>query len=116
MPGLAPSDVWRTIRQGKLIQVLAVYAGASFVVLEAVGLFIEQLGLPDWVFPGAVILLLLGLPIIMATAFVQGSEAPASGRPGGEGAGDGAVSAPAAARSVDEVAAVAKGWAAASTR
>ena len=110
MPGLAPSDVWRTIRQGKLIQVLAVYAGASFVVLEAVGLFIEQLGLPDWVFPGAVILLLLGLPIIMATAFVQGSEAAPPGLPGGEGAGDGAASAPAAARSVDEVAAVAKGW------
>ena len=77
MPVLTPAELWRSIRQGKWIQVIAIYAGASFVVLEAVGLLTEQLGLPDWVFPGAVVLLLLGLPIILATAFVQNVQVSA---------------------------------------
>ncbi len=49
----------------------AVYLGASYVALEVVGLFVEQLGLPEWVFIGTVALLLIGLPIVLATAFVQ---------------------------------------------
>lgn len=55
-----------------LWQTLGVYVGVSWVVLQVVQTLTEGLGLPDWVVPFAVILLLLGLPIVLVTAFVQG--------------------------------------------
>jgi len=77
-----------------LWQVLALYVGASWVVLQVVDVVKDNMGLPDWVFPFALLLLLIGLPIIVATALVQsGPAAPAtgtstdadpSGRPGSE--------------------------------
>ena len=76
MDGLTPQALWTTIRRGRLIQVLAVYLGSSFLVLEAVDILTARLGLPDWVFPGAVVLLLMGLPIILTTALVQSGPSP----------------------------------------
>jgi len=58
-----------------LWQVLAVYVGASWVILQVVDIVKDNLGLPDWVFPFALLLLLIGLPIIIATAVVQGRYA-----------------------------------------
>lgn len=64
-----------------LLQVLGFYAAGSWVVLQVVDVLIDNMGLPDWVFPFAVVLLLIGLPIILATAVVQartaGSRVPA---------------------------------------
>src|SRR5690606_6686071 len=62
-------------RSARLVEVLGVYAGISFGALQAVDVFIERLALPDWVFTGALILLLLGLPLIAATALVQAPRA-----------------------------------------
>jgi tetratricopeptide (TPR) repeat protein len=46
-------------------------------------IFTDQLGLPDWFFRGALILLLIGLPIVIATAIVQGRRRPfVVGEPG----------------------------------
>jgi tetratricopeptide (TPR) repeat protein len=59
-------------------QVLAVYIGASWVVLQVVDVLKDNMGLPDWVFPFAVALLLIGLPIILATAMIQGRPAAAA--------------------------------------
>jgi tetratricopeptide (TPR) repeat protein len=60
-----------------LWQVLALYAGASWLVLQVVDVVKDNLGLPDWVFPFALLLLLIGLPIIVATAVVQSRHAAA---------------------------------------
>jgi tetratricopeptide (TPR) repeat protein len=54
-----------------LLRVLLVYLGASFAALEAVDLLGEKLGLPEWVFTGALVLLLIGLPMVVATALIQ---------------------------------------------
>jgi tetratricopeptide (TPR) repeat protein len=59
-----------------LVRVLAVYIGASFATIEVVDILIESLGLPDWILPGAIVLLLLGLPIIVTTALVQAVPEP----------------------------------------
>lgn len=67
-----------------LWQVLGIYLVASWLVFQVVQTLTEGLGLPDWVPPFALILLLLGLPIVVATAFVQ------------EGMGGGARTEPAA--------------------
>jgi len=58
-------------RRGYLTRVLVVYLGASYAVLEITDIFIDQIGLPDWFFPGVIVLLLFGLPIVVATALVQ---------------------------------------------
>jgi tetratricopeptide (TPR) repeat protein len=52
-------------------QVLVVYLGASWGVLEVVDVLKDNMGLPDWVFPLAVVLLLIGLPIMLGTAVIQ---------------------------------------------
>ena len=48
-------------------QVLVVYLGASWGVLEVVDVLKDNMGLPDWVFPFAVVLLLIGLPVMLGS-------------------------------------------------
>jgi len=55
----------------RLGRALALYA-LSFIGVAIVSkAAIIALGLPDWVFPGAVIVMALGLPVILFTAFVH---------------------------------------------
>ena len=54
-----------------LLQILGIYAAGCWFVLQVVDVLIENMGLPGWVFPFALVLLLIGLPIILTTAFVQ---------------------------------------------
>jgi eukaryotic-like serine/threonine-protein kinase len=54
-----------------LWQVLGIYVVTSWVIYQVVVALWEGLGLPEWVPPTALILLLIGLPIVLATAFVQ---------------------------------------------
>jgi tetratricopeptide (TPR) repeat protein len=61
----------RELHQRSLWQVLGVYIVGSWVVFQVVESLYEGLGLPDWVPPTAIVLLLLGLPLVLATAFVQ---------------------------------------------
>jgi tetratricopeptide (TPR) repeat protein len=59
------------------------FLAASWVVLWVVRLLAEHLGLPSWVFLSAIILLLIGFPIVLATAAVQAGlrlKEPESGR------------------------------------
>ena len=59
------------IHRRSLWQVLGIYAVGSWVVLQVIDVVGSNVGLPDWVFPFAVVLLALGLPVVLATAFVQ---------------------------------------------
>lgn len=54
-----------------LWQVVGVYLVSSWLVLQVVDTVSGVLGLPDWVPPFALILILIGLPIVVATALVQ---------------------------------------------
>jgi eukaryotic-like serine/threonine-protein kinase len=54
-----------------LWQVLGVYLVSAWVVLQVVGQLTQAAGLPDWVPGFSLALLLIGLPIVLATAFVQ---------------------------------------------
>jgi Tfp pilus assembly protein PilF len=69
-----------------LWQVIGIYLVASWLVFQIAQTLTEGLGLPDWVPPFALILLLIGLPIVVATAFVQ-EGGPATG-PKAEGPAD----------------------------
>ena len=46
-----------------LWQVLGIYLAGSWIVLQVIEVLANNMGLPDWVFPFAVVLLLIGLPI-----------------------------------------------------
>ena len=90
----SPSDnplkrLIREIHRRSLWQVLGIYLVASWAVLSVVDTLGGALNLPEWFPAFALALLLVGLPIVLATAFVQ------EGGPGRDG-GDLDVAAPAA--------------------
>jgi tetratricopeptide (TPR) repeat protein len=61
------------IRKSRLFQILIVYLGVSWLVLQVVGELRNLLLLPDWIGPVTLILLGVGLIIMLATAWVQSS-------------------------------------------
>jgi len=76
------------IHRRSLWQVLGIYLVASWAVLQVVDTLGGALNLPDWSPSFALALLIVGLPIVLATAFVQeggpghGSEPTAADRNG----------------------------------
>jgi tetratricopeptide (TPR) repeat protein len=76
-------ELIRDVHRRSLWQVLGVYVASSWGVLQVIEFLIETAGLPEWVQPFALVLLLIGLPIVLATAFVQ------EGSPGRARSGDG---------------------------
>jgi tetratricopeptide (TPR) repeat protein/tRNA A-37 threonylcarbamoyl transferase component Bud32 len=54
-----------------LWRALAVYAGAFAIVAIVTRAAIIAIGLPDWVFPGALAVMALGLPVILFTAYTH---------------------------------------------
>ncbi len=67
-----------------LWQVMIIYLGASWGVLEAADHVIGRFEMPEWAYGAAVLLLLVGFPIVMATAIVQeGMASAAESRRGG---------------------------------
>jgi tetratricopeptide (TPR) repeat protein len=97
---------YQEVHRRGLWQAAAGYLAAAWVVIEVVDLLTGRGLLPDWVFNGALVLLAIGFPVILATAYVQtadesGSDpgertAPGSGaRSTGSGPGtDGAPASP----------------------
>jgi TolB-like protein len=64
------------IHRRSLWQVLLIYCGAALVAYQAVQALTEGLGLPQW-FPAlAIVLFIVGLPIVLATAFVHEAAPP----------------------------------------
>jgi tetratricopeptide (TPR) repeat protein len=59
------------IHRRSLWQVMTIYLGASWAVLEASDQVIGRYLLPEWVYPTEILLLLVGLPLVLATAFVR---------------------------------------------
>jgi tetratricopeptide (TPR) repeat protein len=68
------------VHRRSIWQVLGIYLGASWMALQVVEIMTQSVGLPDWVQPFAIVLLVIGFPIVLGTAFVQegmGSRADA---------------------------------------
>ncbi|MBT8395970.1 MAG: tetratricopeptide repeat protein, partial [Gemmatimonadetes bacterium] len=78
------------IHRRGLWQTGAAYLGIAWAVLEVMDLFTGRGILPDWTFTGALVALVLGLPVVLATAFVQtprkvGASVPGEGSGGVDG-------------------------------
>jgi tetratricopeptide (TPR) repeat protein len=72
------------LKRARIVQVLAVYLGASWVVLQIADVLQGAVGLPAWVSAFAVLLLLIGLVIILATAWVQAMPSTTAREAAGE--------------------------------
>ncbi|HTG54064.1 MAG TPA: serine/threonine-protein kinase, partial [Gemmatimonadaceae bacterium] len=59
------------LRRAHPVRVTVLFGLASIAVLAVVYALRAKLGLPDWVLPGAVILLVIGLPIMLATGRLE---------------------------------------------
>ncbi len=59
------------IHRRSLWQVTSVYLAGGWFVLEVIQTLQEELLLPGWVFRAGIVLLLIGLPIILTTTYVQ---------------------------------------------
>ena len=55
----------------RLWKALGIYAGAFVAVAILAKAAIVGIGLPDWVFPGALVVMALGLPVVLFTYFVH---------------------------------------------
>jgi tetratricopeptide (TPR) repeat protein len=83
----SPRITLAALRRARLLPVVVFYGSAAFVVLQVCDIFVSQFGLPSWVFPTALVLLLAGFPVVVATALVYGAQREASADTGGRGAG-----------------------------
>lgn len=72
------------VKRARIFQVLAVYFGAAWVILQIADTLTEALSLPEWVLPVCVLLLLVGLVIILATAWVQSLPSTTAAEEAGE--------------------------------
>jgi TolB-like protein/Flp pilus assembly protein TadD len=59
------------VHRRSLWQVLGIYLAGSWIALQVVETLTESMELPGWVQPFAFVLLVIGFPIVVATAFVQ---------------------------------------------
>ncbi len=85
------------VHRRSLWQVVGIYLGASWIVLQVIETLTETAGLPDWIGPFAIVLLLVGFPIMLATAFIQEGLAKSREREpasAATAAGEGEVAAP----------------------
>lgn len=69
------NDFLARLRRGGIGRVLVLYLGAAWLILQVVGTVNDLVDLPPWVGPAAIALLVIGLPITVATAWVQGDPA-----------------------------------------
>jgi serine/threonine-protein kinase len=74
------------IHHRSLWQVLLIYVGGAWVCYEIIDTITDRLVLPEWLPVLAIILFLIGLPVVLATAFVGEVEAPSRARAEAEAA------------------------------
>jgi TolB-like protein/Flp pilus assembly protein TadD len=61
----------REIHRRSLWQVLSIYLAGSWVAVQVVDTLVDSAGLPEWMPGMALALLVIGFPVVMATAFIQ---------------------------------------------
>lgn len=62
---------WARLREARAVQGLLVYLGATWLILQLLDIFIDNLGLPAWTMVGAIVLLTIGLVFQLAVVWVQ---------------------------------------------
>jgi hypothetical protein len=72
MPGVPNklSKFWQELKRRKVIKVIAMYAGATYVLIELANNVVEPLNLPDWTPRLVIIIALVGFPIMVVLSWI----------------------------------------------
>ena len=62
---------FREIHRRSLWQILGIYLAGGWIAFQVVEALADNVGLPDWVPAFSIVLLVLGLPVVLTTAFLQ---------------------------------------------
>jgi TolB-like protein/tetratricopeptide (TPR) repeat protein len=77
-------SLFERLKQSRIVQVLVVYLAASWGILQLVETLMSMLGLPGWLGPVTVVLLVVGLLVVIATAWVQSLPSTTKAEEAGE--------------------------------
>jgi len=61
---------WQELRRRKVLSVLAMYAGAAFIIIELSNNVVDPLGLPDWIPTLVILILIVGFPVTVVLAWL----------------------------------------------
>jgi len=72
MPGkpLKLSQFWQELKRRKVVRVIAMYAGAAYIIIELVSNITEPLHLPGWTTTLIILLLAIGFPIAAILSWI----------------------------------------------
>ena len=79
---------WTRLKEARIVPVLLAYLVAGWGILFLVDLLQESFGLPDWMDPVAIILLLVGLVMVSVTAWKLSHPLTKARRAAGQVPGD----------------------------
>ena len=79
---------WTRLKEARIVPVLLAYLLACWGILLLVDLLQERFGLPDWMDPAAMVLLLVGLLMVSATAWKLSHSHTQARRAAGQVPGD----------------------------
>jgi len=64
------SRFWQELKRRKVVQVITVYAGAAFVIIELINNIAEPLRLPEWTPTLVIVILLVGFPLAVIFSWI----------------------------------------------
>ena len=65
-----PFNFWNELKRRKVFRVIAMYAGAAYIIIELVNNVAEPLHLPDWTATLVILLLIIGFPIVAILSWI----------------------------------------------
>jgi TolB-like protein/Tfp pilus assembly protein PilF len=65
-----PFNFWQELKRRNVFRVIAVYAGAAYVIIELANNVVEPLGLPGWIPTLVILLLIVGFPIVAILSWI----------------------------------------------
>ena len=61
---------WQELRRRKVLSVIAMYAGAAFIIIELTNNVVDPLGFPEWIPTVVILLLVVGFPVTAVLAWL----------------------------------------------
>lgn len=64
------NQLWNELKRRKVFRVIAMYAGAAYVIIELTNNIAEPLRLPEWTATLVILLLIIGFPIVAVLSWI----------------------------------------------
>ena len=64
------SQFWQELKRRKVIKVIAMYAGAAYILIELANNVVEPLNLPDWTPRLVILIALIGFPMTVILSWI----------------------------------------------